>query len=287
MQEHEWLASLDPAAMLSWLTKPAGPANPRIYPSDRKLRLFACACCRQVWNLLTDPRSRRAVEVAERWADLSPERQAKTARTLRRVAAKAFDVPGIGVQGLAWLAAHEMRWSGRSMAERVAESVHVPPATQAALLRDIAGNPFRPVRAWESVYEGRCRRCGGKPRGVRAPSGGWTTCPICKGTGHESERRPLPFVTPTVVAVARRAYSDRDFAALPVLADALEEAGADSLPLLEHLRFGWPDNRHHAPLCPANHYHYQRKPTGPCACGAGPLLHARGCWALDLILGKE
>jgi hypothetical protein len=61
--------------------------------------------------------------------------------------------------------------------------------------------------------------------------------------------------TSTVVTLAEGIYADRAFDRLPILADALQDAGCASDDLLTHLR------------------------------GDGP--HVKGCWALDLILGKE
>lgn len=60
MAESDWLACTDPHKMLDFL---------RGMVSDRKLRLFACASARRVWEYMTDDRCRAAVELAERYAD--------------------------------------------------------------------------------------------------------------------------------------------------------------------------------------------------------------------------
>src|SRR5262245_58217806 len=60
MNETEWLSCLDPAGMLDYLGSRA---------TDRKLRLFACACVRRYWHRLIYRIPRDAVQLAERFAE--------------------------------------------------------------------------------------------------------------------------------------------------------------------------------------------------------------------------
>src|SRR5262245_255855 len=77
MTEAEWLGCTDPQAMLDFLWGKA---------SERKLRLFAVACCRRIWHLLADYESRNAVEIAERDADGMTSHQ-----EVAKAAVDAFD----------------------------------------------------------------------------------------------------------------------------------------------------------------------------------------------------
>src|SRR3954468_9013148 len=69
MTERSWLSCQTPETMLAFLTGKA---------SERKLRLFACACCRRIWDLLSDPALRSAVEIAERYTDGKATKKAAT-----------------------------------------------------------------------------------------------------------------------------------------------------------------------------------------------------------------
>src|SRR5690242_18159601 len=60
MTEAEWLSCDDPGLMLDHMENQA---------SERKLRLFAIACCRRLWHRLMDERRRRVVDVTAQYAD--------------------------------------------------------------------------------------------------------------------------------------------------------------------------------------------------------------------------
>ncbi len=318
MTESQWLACDDPAAMLKLLQEWRQCEQPPKV-SDRKLRLFTVACCRHIWHLLTDERSRAAVLAAEQFADgLITEDELKAAREAAREAAwaaaweaswkAAWEASWKAARAAAWAAAWEASWKASWKAAREAAreaswaaaraaaweaswkaareaareaawaaAWEAAKREQAALLRDIIDNPFRPVRVADDLDD-------------------------YAGLRQTLTRRHL---TPTVLSIANRIYDERDFSGMPVLADALEDAGCNNEEILKHFR-----GQERCPVClpwrsgmdalrqtivDVSRRGARASMTGTIQCdqcedGWCPLRgtgHVRGCWCLDIILCKE
>lgn len=137
----DWNACENPGEMLGFLTESlVGPPA----PSDRKLRLWACACCRQVLHLLTNKLSRKAVEVAERYADAgaTDDELAGAFETAPAEVSEAY-----GMVDLAWMACSRTDSDNQATITDFFRYTHPAEydARFAALLRDIIGNPFKPI----------------------------------------------------------------------------------------------------------------------------------------------
>jgi len=223
MTEAEWLECGDPDETLFQL---ANRVN------DRKLRCFVSACCRRIWYLFTNKVARKAVEALEQYADglttrEELERCHKAVNALYEGALKGrykFRT-SLNVFAVATFASIG-EFDFKDVLEVAAQTryavmdggdVEVERAAQAALLRDICANPYRSL----PKLEGR-----------------W-----------------LIWTSGTIGKLACAIYDERAFDQLPILADALEEAGCTNADILNHCR--------------------------------QPGEHVRGCWVIDLLLGKS
>lgn len=83
MTESEWLSSTDPAAMLrSLVARYSAQRRHGELPDLERLRFFACACCRRVWDLL-DSDHRRSVEMIEEHIQIPTANGLRKARRIR------------------------------------------------------------------------------------------------------------------------------------------------------------------------------------------------------------
>jgi hypothetical protein len=224
MFEARWMSCDDPEMMLRYMLGKTG---------DRKFRLFACACVRRIWLLLRDERSRAAVHMAEQYADrpsghallLRSRSEARLAEQLfdrlsRREEASDYDSARWAARA-AEATVEDTGWDvARNAAWSAAHALNVAATkerrAQCALLRDFFGNPFCP-QAFHPAW--------------------------------------LRWHDGCVIKMAQSIYQERRFQELPILADALEEAGCVNEMILWHCR--------------------------------EPGEHARGCWVLDAVLGKN
>jgi hypothetical protein len=223
MEEEDWLTSNDPGTMIRFLVRRG--------LDDRKARLLACACCRLIWDLLPDFRSQWAVEMAERYAD-GQASEVELARA-RRDAIRAVG----GSQSQAGWAAY---WATNKIASGPLWQVFA--AASGAMSRQGVGEvTYDQGKAWDaSQAEGNrdqarlIREVVGNPFRPAVSQAAWQTW----------NQGLLP-------AMARAIYADQSFEQMPILGDALEEAGCDDPLWLDHCRH--------------------------------PARHVRGCWLLDAL----
>lgn len=225
MTEAEWSACTDPQAMLGLLRGRA---------SGRKLRLFAVACCRRVWPLLTDERSRMAVEVAESYADgVTTAVNLADAFYQANIAANAADPTDactVRASSLASYVAYTAVGLGVDCTFSAADAI-------ADTIADVAVNAIAYRKARHEELVAQCQLL----RDIFDP--------FRRITGERS------LLTSRVIQETNQIYSGRAFDRMPILADALEDAGCTDPDLLAHCR--------------------------------GPGQHVRGCWVVDLLTGRE
>jgi hypothetical protein len=243
MTEAEWLACENSGAMLEFIQGKA---------SDRKDLLLDVACCRAIWHLLRDERNREMIRTLERIVDgpegfglLGENVDFRNARRAARIARVEL-----------WQAAKaKMEEARGEVSQSVREAYTVAAAAEVADFAGLKGN----LAYWVDLYY-----CG-----VYEEQSTRLRC-----DAHEEVRRgqsdlirdiygnPFRTVvfdprwrTSDTIGVAQAIYEDRAFGRLPILADALMDAGCDDEQVVSHCR------------------------------GDGP--HVRGCWVVDLVLGKE
>ena len=199
--------------------------------SPRRLRLLACAYCRLIWHKLSWHK-RQLVEAAEAFADrrLSEEEWAETQDDAR---AGVEDYGGSpGTQAAACVACD-------------VSAVREYWKTLAAWVWEVSWLVVAELTKWDG------------PSGMfPPPSQGFAAQAALARCALGNPFRPVEFNpqwrTDDTVRLARQMYESRDFTAMPILADALQEAGCDGEQILGHCR------------------------------GEGP--HVRGCWVVDLLL---
>jgi hypothetical protein len=228
MTEKEWLNCDFPPTMLDYLGDYADEATRHFRRqqageiSHRKSWLLALACCRRIEHLLPNKQTKAVLKALERYLEgKGTAKQVKKARTIasgggRKVpgrneaskkASSAVVFMGDSVQHTIMTAAEAVAWASEPAVSEPEEK------EQATLVRDIFGNPFRPVTIDSS----------------------WQTS--------------------TVVALAKAIYKEEAFDRMPILADALEDAGCTNAGILNHCR--------------------------------EPGVHVRGCWVIDLLTEQE
>jgi hypothetical protein len=244
--------------------------------SDSKLRLFACACCRRIWDLINTDLHRRAMEYAE-WFARGPGRDLEwlgtgnwTRRQLSRPLEQIEQTEG-------WKEINrELQAEQNDLDEETAAFRYdncTPQGTAACILhlrydmpyyvpRGVAVLRTAPFAYWQHSHSSELSYAEEQQWGVRIEQEMVTYCDLLRDVYGPLAFRPvnlpqdwLRWNGGIIAHLAQAIQEERAYYHMPILADALEDAGCTSAELLDHLR--------------------------------RPGPHVLGCWGLDLVLAKE
>jgi hypothetical protein len=235
MTEELWLTA-------QWVNELA--SSELVHARRRKLRLFACAVARQMLPRLTAPHFAKLVATSEQYADgvltfeemrdasqgyhaACREPQANPYSASELEATYTVECAGPYGQFEPYHAHQAERHAIRSESESHAAQ------SGGRIISEAEQDRFeeKQGRRWANLF----REVFGNPFRPVTLDPSW--------------------LTSTVVTLAQQMYDTRDFSTMPILADALQDAGCDSDDILSHCR--------------------------------GPGPHVRGCWVVDLVMGKE
>ena len=250
MTPEEWFAAVEPGTLLRAIGEDL--VNPALLPPvvSRRSHLFACAIARQVWDLLSSD-VQNAVLAAERYAD---GRASET--DLLATSLKQQESPPVTAAQFALAAAQEASLSPR-MRRRLRPYAlpfsSVPAAclsaARAVAIRNIGPAPLgRPTTpewhaSWTTAFNGARALQADYLRNIFPPPG-------------YTPQRDQAWITSTVMALARQMDESGDFSTVPILADALQDAGCDDQTILN-------------------------------CCRTPSHTHVRGNWVVDLVLGSN
>lgn len=244
MTEDEWLATDDLIGMLSFVEGKVSP---------RKLRLFACACCRSIGQPITNAGCRAALTAAERFADGKIG-----AAKLKEIYVKAendkplFADANWAAASTAYPVAMDAAIETIQRVSAVATKTDASDAYSKALAAECVGAPPAARRAAWQFYEAAAAASLTRLRQQHV----WLLRDIVGDPFREQFLNSMScWNSETLVADARTVYRKRSVGDLVQLGDLLVESGCDDSEMIDH-------------------------------CYA-PFRHVRGCWVIDAILGKE
>jgi hypothetical protein len=243
MTEADWFSCSDPQLMLAFLHERGA--------SERKRRLFACACCRDVWDLIVAMEEARigygcrAVLSAERCADgLAPPYEVNLGFA---------DLIGMIDSGSS--PASQLLQGALPALAGAPERAAADAARHCARARyqDVKGRAMRRRGEWDTASSETLAEARDASAAAMAHQCDLLRCIM--GTPFGQQTFDQSWRTETAVALARQQYESRDFLLMPIMGDALADAGCPDGDVLEHCR--------------------------------GPNNHVRGCHVVDLVLNRS